>query len=392
MGKMRLRLLQLARYTVIVAVLFCAPFTGVETAVAATRNEVGISTSTTLLSMNQSDLNQRLDDIVRLNATWIRVDFSWPDIQPGGPHDYKWGPFDRVVDAAAAHHLKILADLDYTPAWAQEPQCAALVPASQRNTCNPRSTKEFAHFAAKASFRYRNKCVRAWEIWNEPNLPNYWKTVEGHKIVVDPIKYARFANAAAAQIRYHDPTAVVLTGGLSPMFEPKPSSGMRQSDYLAQLLPHLNRAFFDGIGFHPYTWPILPSKPVVYNAFYTVDNGKPEYNLRDIMTKAGWGDKQIWGTEFGATTKGNIIVTRPTPTKRSDHVTEETQAQIVSQGITDWYDKPNVGPLFVHSDSDQWLIVKTNNQGGFGLRRDDGSEKPAYTAFLKAAERIKQMR
>ncbi|HKX73059.1 MAG TPA: hypothetical protein VJM32_03535 [Candidatus Saccharimonadales bacterium] len=75
---------------------------------------------------------------------------------------------------------------------------------------------------------------------------------------------------------------------------------------------------------------------------------------------------------------------------RPDHVTEASQAQIIAQGIDEWYDKPNVGPLFVHSDSDQWLPHRKNNVSGFGLRRKDGTEKPAYHAFVAATKRIRR--
>ena len=103
------------------------------------------------------------------------------------------------------------------------------------------------------------------------------------------------------------------------------------------------------------------------------------------MTKAGWANKQIWGTEFGATTRGLHIDSYFNRNKRRpDHVSEHKQALIIKQGIGGWYDKRDVGPLFVHSDSDQWL-QEQENEGGFGLRRSDGMKKPAYDAFRSAA-------
>ena len=105
------------------------------------------------------------------------------------------------------------------------------------------------------------------------------------------------------------------------------------------------------------------------------------------MELAGWGDKEIWATEFGATTRGQRWVRKPTKWLRPDHVTEDMQAQIVEQGIACWYKKQNVGPLFVHSDSDQWL-EKHRNEGGFGMRRADGSKKPSYDAFRAAVDKL----
>lgn len=355
---------------------------------AASIQGSGISTSTTLLRMNDAQLNARLNDITTLGAKWIRVDFSWPTIQPDGPEVFHWQMYDRVVAAAGAHHLKILAMVAYTPTWAEEPRCARLVIThAAAHKCNPRSTDEFAHFAAVTAQRYRSQSVRAWEIWNEPNLSSYWKTAQAGSTAVhyDAVAYARFANVAAEQIRYHDPDSIIITGGLAPMFESTYPKGLRQSDFLAQMLPHLHKDYFDGVGIHPYSWPALPERAATYNAYYTVDHGKMEYNLRKIMEHAGWGYKQVWATEFGASTKGLVSAAAlVNPLARPDHVSEDMQAQIVRQGILDWRTKSNVGPIFVHSDSDQWLS-KRKNEGGFGMRRQDGSKKPAYEAFRISA-------
>jgi hypothetical protein len=103
------------------------------------------------------------------------------------------------------------------------------------------------------------------------------------------------------------------------------------------------------------------------------------------MEKTGFGDKPLWGTEFGAPTVGITVAGKG---KRADHVSEALQSQIISEGIKSWYAKQNVGPLMVHSDSDQWL-AKRKNENGFGLRRSNGTKKPAYEAFRKAVTGLK---
>lgn len=326
-----------------------------------------------------------------LGTTWIRVDFSWADIQPSSMQDYNWKKYDRVVEAAGAHKIKILALLGYTPKWARDSRCQTIARDEKTaQKCSPRSSQEFGQFARAAVMRYRQHSVRGWEIWNEPNLTSYWKTTQTDGTTfVDPIAYAHVANAAAVEIRRHS-DAAIITGGLSPLFEPNRARGMRQSDYLAQLLPHLNRSLFDGVGIHPYSWPVLPTRAAQFNAFYTVDNGHPKYNLRAVMEASGWGDKQIWGTEYGASTKGRFKASA-TNQNRPDHVTEDMQAQMLSVGVANWYIKKNVGPLFVHADSDQWLATH-KNEGGFGLRRNDGTKKPAYESFRSATETMHNRR
>jgi len=385
-----LGLLKAGKSAAITSTIIAVSLTSSMPAEAATRYETGISTSGTLLWMNDRDLDNRLTSIRNLGATWIRVDFNWPAIQPDSANTYHWKPFDRLVRVAGIHHLKVLAVMSYTPKWAQDPKCAKLViTRAAGEKCNAKSPDLFGRFARAAAIRYKGTSLRAWEIWNEPNLSAYWKTVQadGKAVHSDPIAYARFANAAAIQIRHNYPQSIILTGGLSPLYEPKYPKGMRQSDFLAAILPHLRYDVFDGIGIHPYSWPALPTTPAPYNAFYTVDQGNPQFNLKAIATKAGWGKKQLWATEYGASTKGLRSVGTPLSIGRPDHVTEDIQAQIVKQGMDAWYAKPNVGPLFIHSDSDKWLPA-SRNLDGFGLQRSDGSKKPAYSAYAQASARL----
>lgn len=352
---------------------------------AATRYETGVSVSGSIVGMGRSTLQSRLDDIKQMGATWIRVDFSWPTIQPFGPGHYDWRGYDYLVHQASARNLKILAVLAYTPQWAQDPTCAALVSDLAAATkCSPDSPEDFARFASAVAGRYKHDRIRGYELWNEPNLLSYWRTVQGEQLSVDPAAFARYANAAATEIRKHNSDCVILPGGLAPQFESNPARGMRQSDFLTRLLPHLQKDLFTGIAIHPYSWPALPDTPAPYNAFYTVDGGEPEHNLRVIMQQGGWGDKEIWATEFGASTQGEYQG-EPTGDLRPDHVSEPRQAEILKNGFDNWYIKENTGPLFVHSDSDTWLGTH-KNESGFGLRRADGSAKPSYHVFKEESD------
>jgi hypothetical protein len=339
--------------------------------------------------MKDKDLDSRLTDMERMGVTWLRVDFSWPAIQPHDRNVYHWKMYDRLVRVAGVHNLKILAVLGYTPAWAQEPRCAQrVITAAAGTKCRPADFNMFGRFARAAAIRYKGKSVRAWEIWNEPNLSAYWKAAQGRSAVLtDSAAYAALANTAALQISKNNPDTLIITGGLAPMFHPAYPKGISQGDFLRQILCILKPSLFDGIGIHPYSWPALPNKAAIYNAFYTVNHGPPSYNLRTIMAKAGWGDKQLWGTEFGASTQGVSRVVVPTLTSRPDHVTETLQAQIVAAGVKEWYAIPNVGPLFVHADSDKWLPQK-KNEGGFGLRRKDNSQKPSYGVFQQMIRQL----
>ncbi|HEU4914299.1 MAG TPA: cellulase family glycosylhydrolase [Candidatus Saccharimonadales bacterium] len=370
----------------LVAVLPSAP------AAAATRRELGIATSTTLPWMNEAMLNERLKEVRGLGAIWLRIDFSWALIQPNSPTEYEWGMYDRMVETVTKHRMKILAVMGYPPSWARDSRCVALTDDDeQAKTCAPRSRHEFGRFVRAVAQRYPRQTMRGWEIWNEPNLNGHWKSVRPDGTLgIDPVAYARLANTAATNIRPHNPDCVILPGGLAPMFEPKPSTGMMQSDYLDKMLPKLRKHLFTGVAVHPYSWPLSPGEPVLYNAFYTVDHGPVKYNLRRTMENAGWGSKEIWGTEYGASTRGLYSATNPNRNHRPDHVSEPRQAEIVGEGIDHWYQKTDAGVLFLYSDSDQWLSFGHQNEKGFGLRRANGSKKPAYNVVQREARQLNQ--
>lgn len=361
------------------------------TVYAANPNESGFATGTTLLWLTPTERQAYLDDVQALGAKWIRIDFSWAEIQPQNRTTYKWHAYDAVVQAAHARHLKVLATLAYTPDWASDAKCREISSQSPalRRACKPRAAADFARFARAAVLRYNLQGVYAWEIWNEPNLTGYWRSIDqSGRVVVSPADYAEMANLAALQIKHYDPGAVVIAGSLAPLFEAHQQIGMRQSDYLTQLLPKLERRLFDGISVHPYCWPKSPARQAIYNGFYTVDNGPISYNLRKIMDHSGWGNEAIWATEFGASTRGKIPEGAAAAAKghpRPDHVSEAKQAQIIAQGLQLWRTKQRNGPIFLYSQSDEWLTHGGNsNQRGYGLRRQDGSKKPAYTAVYSA--------
>jgi hypothetical protein len=345
--------------------------------------------------MPRAALDSRLANIRQLGATWIRVDFTWVVIQPKHTQKFEFYFHDKVVRAAQRAGLKVMGVLAYTPKWARTPQCIALAgpsPSAQQK-CAPGSTREFARFAATTAKRYRGGKVQAWEVWNEPNLISGWRDVNKKgELEVNPISYARFAMHTADAIRKVDPAVAIVTGGMAPMFEAAPSRGMRQSDFLRGMLPYLTPGKITAIGMHPYTWPATPRDVADWNAFYTVDQGRPAYNLHSILTAAGRNDLRIWATEYGASTIGRTPI-NPDPAAhvRPDHVSEDLQAQIVREGVEDWYGKPNVGPLFMYADSDKYL-PKRHNEGGFGLRHEDDSPKPAYTALRDTFRTVQSTR
>lgn len=361
---------------------------------ASPNPEFGMALGNTLLRMPDEELQRRLDDLNYLGIDWIRIDFGWDNIQPKNAKSFSWASHDRLVRMASQHDLKVLGILTYTPDWAREPGCNAITPnPGVRPKCAPKVAADFARFAGAAAKRYPQ--VAAWEIWNEPNAAGFWRQIlPGNRIGVDPAAYAKLTNLAAAAIKKQSPHTRVVTGGLSHIVSTEGAEGMQTVEFLKAVLPSLDKSIINGIGMHPYTAPASPISPEDWNAYYTLTDGPDNSNVRSVMQAAGWGNKIVWSTEFGATTKGirqqaRTASSSPATLQQYDHVSEDMQAEILKKAIIGWCRKPQVGPLILYTDSDQYIARASGNEAGFGLRRQDGTTKPAYEVVREALQTAK---
>jgi hypothetical protein len=329
---------------------------------------VGMSLGNTLPWMNTVDINTEFDDIASLGITWIRIDMDWDDVQYKNAGLYDWDAYDRVVAAAVAHHLQILPVLGYTPAWERPAGCSS-------NSCAPMDPNVFATFAGAAASRYTPLGITAWEIWNEPNSSTFWKPSP------DPKQYANLLKATYTAIKKANPSATVISGGLSPA-ETK-GGRIAPIDFLKALYAEGAEPYFDAVGMHPYSFPLLPDTYTSYNSWSQMNQTNP--SLRSIMIANGDANKKIWLTEYGAPTGGPgdaAWVGDAGITISIDHVTDDLQAQNIIQSIKIAHDHSWTGPLFIYSYKDLGTTNDTK-ENFFGVLRHDGSQKPIYTQ-LKA--------
>src|SRR5258708_793343 len=96
----------------------------------------GIAAGSSLMALDQTALDLRLQGMKDMGASWIRFDFNWALIQLANSHDYDWSGVDRVVAATRKQHINILGIIDYTPAWARPSLC------QQSLQCAPTDTQQ----------------------------------------------------------------------------------------------------------------------------------------------------------------------------------------------------------------------------------------------------------
>ncbi len=329
---------------------------------------VGLDYGDTLVSESASQLNTSLNDAVFVGAQWIRVDLSWADTQPASAPVYNWENFDRIVTGANERGLKILATVGYTPAWARPADCK-----SSQN-CAPANPQAFAAFVKQAVRRYAPEGLHTWEIWNEPNI-GFWLP---HP---DAAAYVKLLSATAGAIRSSDRKAFIVLGGLAAVQTNPAKNWTGTYEYLQQVAQLGGNKLVDAIGYHPYTFPYLPTTARPGGNTFQWISQVPD-SLASLLKTYGTPNLPIWITETGAPTasgRSGPVSAENDVIAGSTMVTDAYQADFAQATMTAVLENPDVGSMFWFSDQDQ-----PSQQLYFGLRNADGSIKPSYYA-LKAA-------
>ncbi|WP_196053661.1 family 1 glycosylhydrolase, partial [Paracoccus lichenicola] len=193
-------------------------------------------------------MEKELQDYVEMGVDWIRIDIHWDLVQPTANGGFNWTLVDRVFNAIAAKGIKITAILNNTPDWVND---------SMSTTADQQA---YGRFAAAAAARY-DAIVDHWEIFNEQN-----------KAGITPQAYTEMLKQAYTAIKAVDADDVVITGGTAPV--PSTGNGMWGAvDYLQQMYAAGAKGYFDAVGYHPYTFPLMPSNNAAWNGWQIMEDG-----------------------------------------------------------------------------------------------------------------------
>jgi len=196
---------------------------------------------------------------------YLRCAFSWNGIEKA-PGQYDWRFWDMLVSTAGEYGVELMPYVAYTPEWA-----AAKKEEFWKQP--PRETAEYARFMKTAAARYKGR-IHSWEIWNEPDLAEYWQG-SGER-------FAELVKQAAVAIRQADPDAVIVLGGISRSHDP----------FLRELITrhHVDR-YVDVVAMHGYPESWLPERmETVYGDWVR--------ELRRMLDQSGSG-VDLWLNEMG---------------------------------------------------------------------------------------------
>lgn len=292
-----------------------------------------------------------LDRIEASGATWVRVDIGWASLQPRpGAFDRTWAlpRVDAVMEELRERDLKVLGMFWTTPAWASD----ARDPDVARFSA-PRDPQDYADALGVAAQRWGD-VVDAWEVWNEPNLGEFFRGA-------DPATYTELLCAAHDELGRTDPRAPVVFGGL--MYN---DDGWLEQAYLAGA-----QGCFDVLSVHSYQAP-ADAPPA------TTDPGEV-WNLTSLdavhetMLENG-DDLPVWVTEFGWSVHENA----PGVENWRRGVTEEQQARYAAEAVQ------LVGERFPFVDVAFWYkdaadpTSSDEHQQGYALLDEDLVPRPVY--------------
>lgn len=232
----------------------------------------------------------------------FRFGVRWAVIEPRrGVHD--WSRPDHLMGAAAAHGLRPLPVLISSPPWV-----------ARRQTDPPvrtrRKVKAWRAFVGDAAQRYgphgtywRNgyrrahpgekpKPVKAWQIWNEPNLPKYFTAK--HRVKA----YATLVKSAHRALRRSRGHAKVVLAGMPGTTKPSAWT------FLNRLYRKKGiKRSFSAAALHPYARSIRDFRIEIRRT-------------RHVMRKHHDGQAGLWLTELGW---GSGRPTRSRPLNKGRH-------------------------------------------------------------------------
>ena len=280
-------------------------------------------------------------DLQNLGSRWARHFVFWDDLDETGL---------KLYDAMAREEDRLGIKTLFTVMSARGQQ--------------PGSTQAFADFMGRLAARNRGS-VEAYEVWNEADEGLFWNGGPQPGAYVDVLRRSYSA------IKGSDPDATVV-------FSPTVGNNY---GFVADAYRAGAKGYFDAMAVHTDTACL--DRPPSY--FYREQDGRLgrftflAYREVRATMLANQDDKPIWMTEFGWSAAQHPCEFGESAGKKPAGVSEADQAQYLLAAMNCMEADPFVQVAFWYNNRDLSRDGKMANM--YGLRRFDGTQRPAYDAF-----------
>jgi hypothetical protein len=358
------------------AVLLAAGALGISAGSASAGQEfVGVTSDETFVAVGAQQ-HSNLPGIARTGVGTIRQTLNWEFLEYGqAPGTLNYVFLDRFIGACAQRGIRVLPVLFNPPAH----RTTRPAQGAERGTYPPADLGDIGNFGAQLARRYGSNGgfwnehpelprlpIVAWQIWNEPNLPVYWRPRP------DPGAYATMLRLASERIKTVDPSAEVVTAGL-------PESHIKDAMSLPAFLRGMYAAGANG-AFDTFA----------LNGYARTGRGvaRKVGRYRRMLNSFGDADAGIRLTEFGWADRG------PERPKARYTAGRRRQGRYIAQAIRGlWRKRGALGfrGLVYYAWRDQRVYAGGKNFWGLhtGLHYRNGRAKPALRAFKRAVRSLR---
>jgi hypothetical protein len=354
----------------VVAVVFLASFLVQpgHPAAAATTPDPFYGTWYDIMSATPEASRVELDHQAAVGIGLVRQYIWWDRIETS-PGVFNWTRTDQMLTDLSARGMRVLPTLLYPPAFYSSK------PAGSTSTAlfPPSDPETMGRFAEAMARRYGpggtfwgcsvpsvpSTCrtpylpITAWEVWNEPDFPSWWKGSP------NAAEYLPLLQATSAGLRRADPNAEVVLGSLT-------NDAGTEGNYLEQLYQLGAAPWFDTVALNPYGTSVAETVRWLREA-------------RARTQEYDDGRTPLRVTEYGWATGGRSTLTvtdEPCQaallyeaTRRLGQLRTELDIRSITQ--FQWHDVP------VPDTNTAWPHRA-------GLLRADGSAKPSLGAVTEA--------
>jgi chitodextrinase len=286
-----------------------------------------------------------LDEAAAAGIKRIRDEIWWAAVEPTNG-SFNWTNYVSFVNLAKSKGIDVLYILQNTPAWANGGQSYKVPPT------NP---ADFGDFCGQAARTLGPLGVRAFEVWNEANLQDYFQPRP------DAAKYVELLKACYNAIKSVDPTIMVISSGLSPYGEigAEAANGtVNPVTFLQRMYGNGAAGYFDALGWHPYS----SEGATLFTWSGWSQMSETNASARSLMVANGDGAKRIWATEMG----NSLAWCGGSETCQA----ERTRVQLEKWKAFEW-----AGPIYFYN---QWAGLAHPE---FSAARVDWSKRPIWNVL-----------